>query len=166
MTERRPWFRFRTLTLVLCMVTSAGQAGAALGKAVPAASTSSAAVQMHGARVQAATPMLQSNAYSSHLTQLPNGTAVTEYATPAGIVFAVKWRGPVLPDLNDLLGDYFDTFNQITKQARLAGRRGTKVHVDVDGLVLTSSGRMRNFFGFAYAPALVPPSVNIDDVLQ
>ena len=34
-----------------------------------------------------------------------------------------------------------------------------------DGLVLRSNGRMRQFFGYAYAPALVPAGLNIQDVL-
>jgi hypothetical protein len=32
--------------------------------------------------------------------------------------------------------------------------------------VVRSNGRMRNFFGDAQAPALIPSGVNIHDVLQ
>jgi hypothetical protein len=38
--------------------------------------------------------------------------------------------------------------------------------VNQAGLVVESSGRMRNFFGHAYAPDLIPAGVTVQDVLQ
>jgi Protein of unknown function (DUF2844) len=105
-------------------------------------------------------------AYTVHESVLDSGTTVTELATPAGVVFAVTWRGPVLPDLNVLLGDYFQAFRAEAQQARAAGRRGSPVTLDSAALVIRSSGRMRNFFGSAYAPGLVPADVNVKDALQ
>jgi hypothetical protein len=104
--------------------------------------------------------------YTRHEVQLENGTTVREFVTPEGLVFAVAWRGPVLPDLQALLGNYFKTFKAETEQARTMGRRGSPVSIERDGLIIRSSGRMRNFFGYAYAPSLVPAGVNISDVLQ
>ncbi len=156
----------RLLLLGLLLAASAGGVMAALGKAPstrPAASTSTPAA---GARMSAATPAPRSSLYTLHEVQLENGTSVREYATPAGLVFAVAWRGPVLPDLRALLGDYFSTFKLETDQARLAGRRGSPVNIERAGLVVRSNGRMRNFFGHAYAPDLVPAGVDIQDVLQ
>lgn len=105
-------------------------------------------------------------AYTVHETRLETGTVVSEYADPSGQVFAVTWRGPVLPDLSQWLGDYFGAFKQETGQLRLAGRRGSPINMEQEGLVVRSNGRMRNFFGHAYVPALVPPTVQINDVLQ
>jgi hypothetical protein len=48
---------------------------------------------------------------------------------------------------------------------RQSGKRSASVAVNLDGLVLQSSGRMRNFQGFAYAPALIPAQLNIHDLL-
>jgi hypothetical protein len=115
---------------------------------------------------QAATSAAQSSLYISHETLLESGTSVQEYATPAGVVFAVAWRGPVLPNLGALLGGYFKTFIAETDQARAMGRRGSPVTIQRSDLVVSSGGRMRNFFGHAYAPALIPTGVNIKDVLQ
>lgn len=115
--------------------------------------------------MSATAPVAPPSSYTLHEVQLENGTTVLEYATPAGLVFAVAWRGPVLPDLSALLGGYFNTFKRETEQARMMGKRGAPVNIERDDLVVRSSGRMRNFFGHAYAPALVPAGVNIKDVL-
>jgi len=157
----------RVLLLGLVLAASAGEVMATLGQAPsaapPAAATSGATP---GAKMLAATPAAQPSLYTLHEVLLENGTTVREYATPAGLVFAVTWRGPVLPDLSALLGGYFNTFKRETEQARLVGRRGSPVSMDRDGLVVSSNGRMRNFFGHAYALALIPTGVNIKDVLQ
>lgn len=156
----------RMLLLGLAMAGTVGEGVAALGKApttLPAASSASPAP---GARVLAATPTGRSSLYTLHEVQLESGTTVREYATPAGLVFAISWRGPVLPDLSVLLGDYFNTFKVETEQSRTMGRRGSPVNIERDGLVVSSNGRMRNFFGHAYAPDLIPAGFNIKDVLQ
>jgi hypothetical protein len=82
------------------------------------------------------------------------------------VVFAVAWRGPVLPDLSDLLGNYFDTFKREIDQARATGRRGGPVNIQRADLVVQSNGRMRNFFGHAFAPTLIPAGVNVNDLLR
>ena len=105
------------------------------------------------------------NGYAVHETVADNGTRVQEFVSPAGLVFAVAWQGPVLPDLSLLLGRFHASYRLETEQKRLAGLRGGPVAIARDGLVLRSNGRMRQFFGHAYAPALVPAGLNIQDVL-
>ena len=119
-----------------------------------------------GAKMLALPPAVRLGSYTVQETRLENGTNVQEYATLTGLVFAVAWQGPVLPNLDVLLGNYFNTFKLETDQARLLGRRGAPVDMSRDGLVVRSSGRMRNFFGHAYATDLVPAGVSIKDVLQ
>ncbi|HLZ99791.1 MAG TPA: DUF2844 domain-containing protein, partial [Steroidobacteraceae bacterium] len=48
--------------------------------------------------------------YRVHEIQLPSGTVLREFAAVGGTVFAVAWRGPVIPDLRQALGRYFDTY--------------------------------------------------------
>lgn len=156
----------RPTLLGLALLVSAGGALAVLGQAPSVAPAASATNAAPGATRLAATPSARSGLYTLHEVQLENGTSVREYATPAGLVFAVVWRGPVLPDLSVLLGDYFNTFKVETDQARTLGKRGSPVNVERDKLVVRSSGRMRSFFGYAYAPDLIPTGVNIKDVLQ
>jgi hypothetical protein len=103
--------------------------------------------------------------YSIKETLLDNGTQVQEFVTPAGVVFAVTWRGPLLPDLRALLGDYLSLFQQHTEATRQAGMRGGPVNLVQERLVLRSSGRMGHFSGYAYVPSLVPTGLNINDLL-
>lgn len=159
-------FLFKPSLLSLCCVVFAGLASpamAALGQAPSRLAASSPAV---GPRMLALVPTAKVGSYTVQETQLENGTTVREYATPAGLVFAVAWQGPVLPDLDVLLGAYFNTFRLETEQARLLGRRGAPVDMNRDGLVVRSNGRMRNFFGHAYAIDLVPAGLTIKDVLR
>jgi hypothetical protein len=139
---------------------------ATLGQAPSTLPAASVAAPATAARKLAAAPNTSSSFYTTHETLLENGTSVREFATPAGVVFAVAWRGPVLPDLGALLGDYFKTFKAETEQARALGKRGSPVTIQRSDLVVSSGGRMRNFFGYAYAPALIPTGFNIKDVLQ
>lgn len=107
-----------------------------------------------------------STLFSQHERVLGSGTTVREFTRADGLVFAVSWEGPVLPDLNELLGNYFSTFMEGVKQERQSAGRGSPLQISRDGLVVRSNGRMRNFFGHAYAPALVPAGVEITDVLR
>ena len=155
----------RTALLGLALAASVDQAMATLGQ-TPSGPVTPVTPMAPGAKRQATTPVAQSGLYTLHETLLENGTSVREYATPAGVVFALAWRGPVLPDLSQLLGNYFPAFKAATEQARMAGKRGSPVNIESGGLVVSSGGRMRDFFGYAYAPALIPTGVNVKDVLQ
>jgi hypothetical protein len=165
--------RFQRLNmnqLLLCglfLLTSASQAFATLGQ-TPSQSiaTNLSPTQTPSNKRMAFAPVVASGLYTLHESQLENGTTVREFETPGGVVFAVAWLGPVLPDLSDLLGNYFDAFKLEVAQARASGRRGAPIHILRDDLVVKSNGRMRHFFGHAYAPKLVPAGVNINDVLQ
>ncbi len=103
--------------------------------------------------------------YTVHENLLDNGTRVQEFVTPSGVVFAVAWRGPVLPDLRALLGDYLIIFQRHTDAVRQGGLRGGPVNLVQEGLVLRSSGRMGDFSGYAYVPTLVPAGVNVHALL-
>jgi hypothetical protein len=99
--------------------------------------------------------------YTVHEIETPSGTVVREYASPSGTVFAVTWRGPTIPDLHQVLGDYFDTFTQAAK-AKHSGH--SHLSVQQPGLVVHSSGHMRAFSGRAYVPSLVPQSVIAEEM--
>ena len=141
----------------------ASPAMAALGQAP---SRLVAAAPASGVRMLAIAPSARAGSHTVQETKLENGTIVREFATPAGLVFALAWQGPVLPDLDVLLGGYFNTFKLETEQTRLMGRLGSPVNMAREGLVVRSNGRMRNFFGHAYVIDLIPADVVIKDVLE
>ena len=154
------------LVLGLTLALGAAQSLAALGQAPTAAMPPATSTAAPAARALAATSAAGSGLYTSHPQQLENGTLIQEYATPAGLVFAVSWRGPVLPDLSLLLGEFFSGYKVETDQARVLGKRGSPVNVMSNRLVVRSGGRMRSFAGYAYAPELIPAGVNVNNVLQ
>jgi len=156
----------RLLLIGLALTSAVGQSWAALGQAPSAGAVPVSPSLATGAKAQATGRNVGVSQFTVNQTQLESGTTVVEYATPAGRVFAVSWRGPVLPDLSVLMGSYFNTFKLETDKARLAGRRGSPVKVERDGLIVSSNGRMRDFFGYAYAPDLIPAGLNIKDVLH
>jgi hypothetical protein len=160
-------FSWRSLLVVLLLCGTAQAVLAALGQAPTplTAASSSAAVSPMAIR-RAVSSTMATGLYSVQESQLDTGTVVQEYSTPAGIVFAVTWHGPVLPDLGSLLGDYFKTFKLAVEKARNTARRASSLNLTGNGLIVKSSGKMGNFFGHAYAPELIPAGVNIKEVVQ
>ena len=154
----------RLVLLAGALGCCADAAWAVLGQAASAKAVNSSSATPAKRLAAASTPL--SGLYTVQEVVLETGTSVQEYSNAAGVVFALVWRGPVLPDLSVLLGDYFNTFKTEMEQARAQGKRGSPATVARDKLVVHSSGRMRNFSGYAYAPDLIPAGVNIKDVLQ
>lgn len=156
----------RAIIVGLLLACAMCGAMATLGQAPSASIAGAVASPVPAAKAAATGSVAGSSLYSTHVTQLESGTVVREFSNSKGVVFAVSWQGPVLPDLTELLGSYFKTFKTATEQARAGGRRGGSMGLMRDDLVVNSSGRMRDFFGYAYAPALIPTGVSIKDVLQ
>ena len=150
---------FTAAALALC----ASAALATLGRSPNSASTT--ATPASGASIKAAAAAVPSGLYVRNQVQLANGTVVNEFTNTEGIVFAVTWVGPVLPDLNTLLGDYFSAFMGEAQRNRSAGKRGAPVSLSSSDLVVSSTGRMGHFSGYAHVPALTPAGVSITDLL-
>jgi hypothetical protein len=94
--------------------------------------------------------------------QLPSGTLVREYVGADGMVFAVAWNGPTVPNLRQTLGQYFDKF-----VAAAQAKHGDHHHLQIQqsDLVMQASGHMRGAFsGRAYLPQAVPAGVSIGDL--
>jgi hypothetical protein len=154
----------RTVWVVGVVLVCTNSALAALGQPLAPVTTSKPSAAAAATRLSAAAST-QPNRYTTRSSTLESGTVVSEYATAAGLVFAVAWEGPTLPDLNSLLGSYFPTFREKADASRASRNVGTPFRIDSEGLVVHSSGRMRNFSGYAYAPDLIPAGVNISDIL-
>jgi hypothetical protein len=92
-----------------------------------------------------------------------DSTVVREYVSPSGVVFGIAWNGLVHPDLTQLLGSYAGEYQEALQQTpRKPGRR--RLQVKTDRVVVEKWGHMRNLQGRAYAPALVPPGVSVDEI--
>lgn len=99
--------------------------------------------------------------YTVHTLTVPSGTEIHEFVSnETGLVFAVAWRGPFMPDLQQLLGESFQTF---VDAANSGGARGSGV-VQKPGLVVFSGGHMRAYSGKAYLPDKMPSGVSVDEI--
>ena len=100
-------------------------------------------------------------AYAVHELRLPSGTVVKEYTAPGGKVFAVTWQGPSLPDLQQLLGAYFNIY--LTEAQKQSASR-SQLLIQQPQLVVKAGGHLRAFVGRAYVPQLVPQNLVIDNI--
>lgn len=141
--------------VALLMLALPFSASATLGES--ATSTETDRVSMN-----ASMRMVPATKYTVHEIQTPSGTTVREYVSAAGTVFAVAWQGPVMPDLRQTLGGYFDRYTA----AAAAGRHASHRHIAVreSDLVVQSNGHMRSFSGRAYLPQLLPQGVAIEEI--
>ena len=76
-----------------------------------------------------------------------------QFVSLTGLVFAVAWNGPLLPDMERLLGGHFQLYQNALQQ------RKRSVRVDTPSLSLESGGMMRAFVGRAYLPDQLPVGV-------
>ena len=143
------------MVLMLALLTASMPSQATLGQDVDSAETDRA--RLHARRAVRAAA-----GHTVHEIQLPSGTVVREFVSPAGKVFAVTWQGPTLPDLQQILGeDNFQTFIGSPIAQRSPRRLRLVQH---DRLVVESAGGPRAFSGRAYVPALVPAGTRMADL--
>lgn len=108
------------------------------------------------AQMQAALQITAAAKFAVHRMLLPSGTTVREYVSPAGMVFAVSWEGPAMPEVQQLLGRYFETYVEALKLQGAGGARALRQA----GLVVQTGGHMRAYFGRVFVPGMLPRGVS------
>jgi Protein of unknown function (DUF2844) len=101
-------------------------------------------------------------AYQVHPIQAPGGTVISEYVSSTGRVFAVSWRGPFIPEMQQILGSYFQQYSAALGAKRPYGRR--PLNIQEPGLVVQTGGHMGAYFGRAYLPEMLPASLKADEI--
>jgi hypothetical protein len=134
------------LSLSLCSAAAFAALGGAPSTPVPRVLSSSTAT--------AASAPASASAFSESNRTLESGTEVHEWVNAAGIVFAISWSGPFLPDLREQLGTHFQALTD-SQQRNNPGSR-SRVSVQQADLVIFSGGRMGAFEGRAWIPSLLP----------
>jgi hypothetical protein len=146
----------RALTLMLFLSMLQGAlAWAALGSSPSDFGGTTTQTRM-AARSLAATSTSTTSAavYTISQSTLDSGTIVREYTDASGVVFAVSWTGPTLPDLRTLLGDKFTVMTSNAAKRPKAGH--SQLAVDQSDVVIVSSGHMRAYAGQAWIPSALP----------
>ena len=132
---------------------------------IPAAAVlgdSAASVLNDQARMKGTLRSVDVTSYVLHEITTPAGTVVREYVSPAGAVFGVAWQGQLPPDLEQLLGPYYQQAKQAVQQNQRRGR--APISIQTPGLVLQQTGHPRAFHGQAYIPQLLPQDVKSSDI--
>jgi hypothetical protein len=100
--------------------------------------------------------------YTVHEMRLSTGTLVRQYVSQTGVVFAVSWSGPFMPDLRQLLGPHFDIM--VARQAKQNHASHRYLSQHESDLVVESGGHPRSFFGRAYLPNTLPAGFSDKDI--
>jgi Protein of unknown function (DUF2844) len=123
-----------------------------------------ASVLTDQARMKGTLRSVDNGTYVMHEITSGAGTVVREFVSPAGIVFGVAWEGQFPPDLQQLLGPYYQQAQRAEKPEQQQRRRGAPVVIETPGLVMYETGHMRSFHGQAYIPQLVPQGVHVSEI--
>ena len=121
------------------------------------------------ARIKGTLRSRDNRTYVMHEITSSSGTVVREYVSPQGTVFGVTWEGQFPPDLQQLLGPYYQQAKQAREKSQQQGsqqprQRRSPIAVETPGLVLYESGHVRSFHGQAYIPQLIPQGVQASDI--
>jgi hypothetical protein len=134
---------------------------ASLGRAP---SAFSGTTTVHQARTLAAATSTGASkgsaSYNVSTTTLAGGTTVREYVGTDGVVFAVTWNGPFLPDLRELLGQHFATLRNESARQPKAGRG--QIRVAQPDVTIESGGHMRAYTGRAWINSRLPAGFDTD----
>ena len=112
-----------------------------------------ASVKADGAAWQAPAVAVRGTRFTVLKHTTAEGVKVRQFVSTTGLVFAVAWDGPLLPDMERLLDGHFPLYQEAQQQ------RKRSVRVDTPALSLESAGMMRAFVGRAYLPDRLPVGV-------
>lgn len=141
--------------LVLALLGLSCPAWAALGG-------NAASVRLDSIHLQGTVTSTSTAEYKVEEIQTAAGQTVREFISAGGSVFGVAWEGPTTPDLQRLLGTYFEEFRQSSEQ-RQPQARGPLL-IETPNLVVQQTGHLRAFRGRAYLPAALPSGVQPSEI--
>ncbi len=155
--------RVQTGITLKALVLSSAAAFALLGARTASATLGEpeVSVQTDVQELQGSIKAADHGSYREHEIQLPSGTVVREYSGADGLVFAVTWKGPFMPNLRQTLGRYFDTYATAAKAGHADHHR---LQLQQSDFVVQVSGHMRAFMGRAYLPQAIPGGVSLEDL--
>lgn len=112
----------------------------------------SARAELGGAPQAGAAAVASSAGWRQWQWLQPDGTRIDEFSGADGTVFAVRWQGPVKPDLQALLGPRFQAFLARAQRPRGPGA----MQVAAQDFIVSSGGHMGAFQGAAWMPSRLP----------
>jgi len=146
------------LILLIAGISPLGLHRAYAGLGGDYASVVADAADLHGTESSADCPH-----YTVWKITADTGMLVREFLNEDGVVFAVAWTGPVLPDFRYLMGARFADYAAAVSALRNPGLQRS-VRLASPDLVVESAGHLRAYVGRAWLPGLIPPGVSSSDL--
>jgi len=144
----------RVTSAVLFCLALSSTAFASLGGTISTVDSDRVRTQSALIRIQ------RLDGYSIHELLSPTGTTIREYYGTSGVVFGVAWDGEWTPDLRQILGSYFNRYQQASTTARRARKNRGRLAIDDNDLIVQASGHTRSSTGVAYVRSLVPAGIS------
>jgi Protein of unknown function (DUF2844) len=150
------WTYFRWLAGMVCLAALNLPAMASLGGNLDS-------VGADRAHMNARLTVSSNDGFNIHQIQAPEGIVVDEYVSSTGTVFAVAWHGAFVPDMQQIMGSSFAQYSAaLRSEQKHYGHH--PLNIQQSGLVVQTGGHMRNYFGRAYIPSLLPQGFNPDTI--
>lgn len=144
-----------------------GVLAAALALSMPAFASlggNLSTVETDRARMSASVSTTHASNYDVHEIQSPGRTVVDEYVSTEGTVFAVTWHGQFPPQMQQILGSYFQQYSDALQAQPTQPYGHRPLNIQMPGLVVQTSGHMRAHYGRAYVPDMMPAGLQVDQI--
>lgn len=114
----------------------------------------------------AAKPATAGVNFVRHEIALPDGGKAVEFADENGVVFAVSWNSPTMPDLSTLLGAYRSSLERV-QQDQLGKVRSPRLLSASEGdWTIVSTGHLRAYKGYSYLRSQLPQGFDLKELSQ
>jgi len=128
----------------------------------PALGEPLASIERDQQLLQATQTVQQQTGFTVHILTAP-GAVVREYASPAGVVFALAWQHRMgLLDLEVLFGSYYQEYAQAMTMQASEARQSPRM--TTEHLIVERRGRMGAASGRVLVIPLLPPGLSQDHI--
>lgn len=134
---------------------------AALGEA-PNRPANSAQARLFHAAPTILTPT--GSSYTKQATTTIDGGTLVEYVNAQGMVFAVRWDAPTMPDMAALLGSYKIHLDQAQTEGRIKARSPRALNAQHGDWIIVSSGHLRAFSGYSLLKSIMPSQFDMKEL--
>ena len=158
LSKSRNKYAFTALFALLVTAALPRSVSATLGASESTVETDR--LQMQGALMRTT----RSDAYTMYEVRSASGILVREYVSPSGVVYGIAWQSEWKPDLKQLLGPYFDRYQQTAQASRLTRKGRGPATIQTPDVIVQVSGHARAFAGTAYVTRLLPQGVRPESI--
>lgn len=156
----KPLIQLSTLALALAW----GNAQATLGEPVQNLPSEAHALAARSYAAAPASITVSGSVFTRHGLELDSGGRITQFSDSNGMVFAVSWSAPTMPDLDALLGAHKISMDQAQAERQRLVRSPRNFSAGRGDLISVSNGHLRAYKGYAYLQSIMPKSFDLKEL--